>query len=191
MSGIFLLIGGISGYLIVLSFVATVIYVKLLLKNFDPKKYDTISDYGKDNKIKPYITFACILISLLNIPFMLGLYSSFVSSSNHLPLIFGSLASLFLILTGLSVNHPDKKYHHYFAYSFMALLVADGFFISLSVLKASPIIGILGIGIAVVDSLISLLLLFKLRTEGIAEITFLTLNSIWIILFSTMMVLMR
>jgi hypothetical protein len=191
MSGIFLLIGGISGYLIVLSFMATVVYVKLLLKNFDPKKYDTISDYGKDNKIKPYITSACILISLLNIPFMLGLYGSFVSSSNHLPLIFGSLASLFLILTGLSVNHPDKRYHVYSTHAFMVLLVIDGFFISLSVLKASPIIGILGIGIAVVDSLISLLLLFKLRTEGIAEITFLALNSIWIILFSTMMILMR
>ncbi len=179
--------GGISGVLITALFMGTAIYVKRVPKGKGKSKFDTISDFGKIPHMGKRIFLACLLISLINLPFMAGLYNTLIPATNLIPLAIGLSASFFLILTGYSAKQPDSKTHKRWAILFFSLLFLDGFVISLSVLKVLPFFGLVGLVLTLLSAIMGIYILFMKHKMGTAELIYLALNSIWIILFSMLM----
>lgn len=184
------IIGAISGYALVLSFVLTTIYVYSTTKfKAQIEKGNTISDFGISKRIRPYILEGCISIALLNIPFMYGLNSKFGLVNMPFVLLFGGLASIFLVFTGLSVAKPVSGKHRFFARGFMAFLLFDGISLGLFMLRYDPLMGKVILAVNSITILVAPLMLFRYRESGITEISFLGLNSLWILIVATLLLI--
>jgi len=137
--------------------------------------------------MKPLVIFFCTSIALLNGPYMYGLNLKFNLKSNIFSIISGVLASLFLILTGLTIAE-GSPIHTIFCLMFCMFFILYEIFVSFSASKTNPSLKIIGLSIVGCNLLLTLILFILYGLTGITEITFLGLNCIWLIIFATRIV---
>jgi hypothetical protein len=184
------MIGEISGYLIVLTFTAVALIIrKMRSRKKEVYSHHTISDMGIYPEIRRVITYGCIIIALLGLPFMYSLDLKIGLFSSQPTVLFGILASIALIFTGFTVGRPDSLAHNAFSYIFMISLFLYGLGINLLALNSFRVLAIAAIFMLAANAFITVpslirCLIYKQRPNGIIEITYLGLNSIWIMMYA-------
>jgi hypothetical protein len=186
------IVGALAGYIIVFLFILTALYAysttgfKLKLSR---ENTNTISDIAANPAIRPYVQAGCYIIALLNIPFMIGLNSRFGLFTSPVAMIVGCLSSALLVFTGLTVALPRSYEHYFFSLGFCGFLFFDGIIVSSLLLRYVPSFGWVNIMIDAVTLITAGYMLLKYKLSGVSELSFLGLNSLWIILSATAMLI--
>jgi len=185
------MIGAYSGFLIVLVFFLAVGIVRTSKDTGHSFRRMSLSDISNEKKdIGKIVMFLCIIIAILNIFFTYGLSVRFQLSGHFEVILMSALSSIFLILTGLTVIHPDRRLHLAFALIFFLCFFLFGFILSIRTFAFSIWIAGTTILIILIDVLLSAVYTYNPRLihNGIAEVGMLALNSLWIILYASEMI---
>lgn len=182
---------GLSGILIIGLFVACAIFLAL---NKEKISYDeqTMSSIASNPQYTNWVRFFCWTVSILVIPYILGLMRYFGVELTSPSILLGILASVGLFFTALTIDKPASHLHQ------IASLV---FYISLFVMPLDIAIRLLGdddklIGYLVISLfLVSLVLLAgnfikeRGKPDGITEVILMGTNSAWVVIYSVMMLM--
>lgn len=154
--------------------------------------HQTMSSIASNPKYTNWVRIFCWSVSLLVVPYVLGLMKYFNVDFTSLSVLLGILASIALFFTALTINKPESHLHQ------ISSLV---FYISLFIMPIDIAFRLLGtedklIGYLVISLfLVSLVLLGgnfikeRGKPDGITEVLLMGTNSAWVVIYSIMMLI--
>jgi len=184
------LVGAISGYAVVVLFIAMAVYTYSTAGfKSDIMHGNTISIFGEDPKIRPFIQTGCISSAMLNFFYLYGITAKYGSLNIQTTLVYGFLSSIFLAITGLTVSKPKSPLHRIVAWGFMVFLLLYGVSSGILVIKSNLVMGEIMLVINYITILAIPPLVFKYKNSGITELSFLGFNALWLLIGTTALIL--
>jgi len=185
----FTFFAGISGFLIITLFVGCAAFLYLNKEHISYDK-ETMSSIASNPRYTNYVRAFCWTVSLLIIPYTIGLIKHFDIEINSPTVLIGVLASISLFLTALSINRPESHLHQISSLVFYISLFIMPLHIAFTLLETeSKLIGYLVFSLFIV----SLVLLAgnclkeKGKPDGFTEALLMATNSAWVIIYAVQM----
>lgn len=104
------IIGSITGFLIIALFIGCAAFLYLNKEHISYDK-ETMSSIASNPKYTNYVRAFCWTVSLLVIPYTIGLVKHYNLGISSPSVLLAGLASISLFLTALTINKPEGHVH--------------------------------------------------------------------------------